>query len=174
MTFGERRCVRGFFRSHIDRSGTTADVSDKPRGWLHHARCADSHEDRAFVQSGEDAIQVERHFAEPADVRTNPAAAVAPGNLGGWFVDISVAERGSAACVATAFEQFPASERERQPPFDDLLGGEGGQEQNVVVLTPVHQLVAHHGHYFALGEVLEALLQVVDFGLRCRPATGAQ
>src|ERR1035441_10365705 len=30
------------------------------------------------------------------------------------------------------------------------------------------------GHYFALGEVLQALLQVLDFGLRFRPATGLQ
>ena len=76
---------------------------------------------------------------------------------------------------------------------------ESGQEQNVVFLAPLHELAAHQfrlgivravlltelvpllqccfdrhafGHYVALGEVLQALLQGVDFGLRFRPATG--
>src|SRR5207244_2949391 len=32
----------------------------------------------------------------------------------------------------------PAAERQRQTPFDGLLGGESGQEQNVVFLAPLH------------------------------------
>src|ERR1039458_3540204 len=106
MTLGECGCVRRLLRSNVDRSSATSNVSDEARGWLNDTRRARRNEDRAFVQSGEDAIQVERQFAEPADVRSNATSAVAPGNLGGWFVDIGVAERGSAACVATAFEEF--------------------------------------------------------------------
>jgi hypothetical protein len=40
MTFGERRRVRGFFRSHVDRSGTTADVRHEAGRWLdQQGRC---------------------------------------------------------------------------------------------------------------------------------------
>jgi len=46
---------------------------------LDHTRCADSHEDRTFAQCADDAIQFERHFAEPADVWSNATSAVAPG-----------------------------------------------------------------------------------------------
>jgi hypothetical protein len=102
----EQGCVGRFLRSNVNGSGTTTYMGDKASGWLDHTRLARRNEDRAFVQSGEDAIQVERHFAEPADVRSNATSAVAPGNLGGWFVDIGVAERGSAACVTAAFEEF--------------------------------------------------------------------
>ena len=77
MAFRERGCVCGFFGSDVDRSGTTTYMGDKAGGWLDHTRRARRNEDRAFVQSGEDAIQVERHFAKPADVRSNPTAALA-------------------------------------------------------------------------------------------------
>jgi len=106
MAFSECGCVRRLLRSNVDRASATTDVSDKARGWLDHARCAHSHEDRAFVQCVEDAIQLERHFAEPADVRSNATSAVAPGNLGGWFVDIGVAERCAAARIAAALKEF--------------------------------------------------------------------
>src|SRR6202035_708619 len=44
----------------------------------------------------------------------------------------------------------PATERQRQTPFYDLVGGESGQEQNVVFLTPLHELDAQR---FRLGIV---------------------
>jgi hypothetical protein len=38
MAFGERGWVCGFFGSDVNRSGTTADVSEKAGGWLDHDR----------------------------------------------------------------------------------------------------------------------------------------
>jgi transposase-like protein len=52
-------------------------MGDKGSGWLDHTRRARRNEDRAFVQSAEDAIQLERHLAEPADVRAISTAAQA-------------------------------------------------------------------------------------------------
>jgi hypothetical protein len=106
MALCERRCVRGFLCPHVDRSRTTTDLSDKAGGWLHHARCADSHEDRAFAQCAEDAIQLERRFAEPADVRSNATSAVAPGKLGWKIVGGRVVKWRSGASIAAAFKQF--------------------------------------------------------------------
>lgn len=106
MAFGERGCVRRFFRSHIDGSGATTHMRDKAGGWLDHSRCTDSHEDRAFVQCAEDAIQLERHFAEPTDVWANPTAAFAPGKLDWRIVGVGVTKWRSAAPIATALEEF--------------------------------------------------------------------
>jgi hypothetical protein len=64
-------------------------------------------EDCAFVHSAEDAIQLERHFAEPADVRANPAAAVASGNLRWRIVGGRVVKWRSGASIAAAFEKLP-------------------------------------------------------------------
>ena len=107
MAFGERGCVCRFFRSYVDRSSATAHVCNETRGWLHNARCSDSHEYRAFIECVEDAIQFERQFAEPADVRSNPTPAVAPGKLGWRIVSIYVAEGCATAPVAAALEEFP-------------------------------------------------------------------
>ena len=74
------------------RSSVTSNVSHETGGGFDRTRRARRNEDRAFVQSGEDAIQVERHFAEPADVRSNPTAALAPGKLG-WRIVGSIASR---------------------------------------------------------------------------------
>src|SRR5262245_47115904 len=106
MAFGERRGIRGFFRSHVSRSGTTTHVSNKARGWLDHARRADGHEHRAFVQGAEDAIQFERHLAKPADVWANSAAAFAAWKLASRVVGVRVSKRRAAACVAAAAEEF--------------------------------------------------------------------
>jgi hypothetical protein len=102
----ERGCVGRCLRSNVNGSGTTIHVCHEARGWLDHARRAYGHEDRAFAQCAEDAIQVERHFAEPADMRSNATSALAAENLGGWFVDVGVEERRSAARVAAALEEF--------------------------------------------------------------------
>jgi len=82
-------------------------MRDKARRWLHNSRCSDSHEDRAFIQYAEDAIQLEWHFAEPADMRANPAAAIAPGKFGWRIVGVRVTKRRSAASVTAALEEFP-------------------------------------------------------------------
>jgi hypothetical protein len=54
----------------------------------------------------EDAIQLERHLAEPTDVRANPTAAFAPGKAGWRIVSICVAEGCATARVAAALEEF--------------------------------------------------------------------
>src|ERR1700757_668448 len=106
MAFGERGCVRGFFLSHVDRPRTTAHLSNKAGRWLDHSRCADSHEDRAFVQFAGDAIQLERHFAKPADVRSNATSAVAAEKLGWRIVGGGVVKWRAGASIAAAFKQF--------------------------------------------------------------------
>ena len=106
MAFRERRHVRRLLLSDVDGSSVTSHMRDKARGRFDHARCAHSHEDRAFVECTEDAIQLERYLAEPADVRANLAAAFATGNLRWRIVGGRVAERGSGASIAAAFKQF--------------------------------------------------------------------
>jgi hypothetical protein len=106
MTLAERGCVSGFFGSDVDSFRTTANVRDKTRGWLDHARRAYSHEDRAFVECARDAIQLERHFAKPADVRSNATSAVAAGKLGWRIVGGCVVKWRSGASIAAAFKQF--------------------------------------------------------------------
>jgi hypothetical protein len=91
-------------------------VRHKTRRWLHDTRCTDSHEDRAFIEGTEDTIQIERHFAEPADVRANPAAAFAPGKLGWRIVGVGVAERRQVAPVAAALEEFAVHVDDRIDP----------------------------------------------------------
>jgi len=51
-------------------------------------------------------MQFERDFAKPADVRANPAAALAAGDFGWWLVEIRVVKRRAAASAATALEQL--------------------------------------------------------------------
>jgi hypothetical protein len=106
MAFRERRRVRRLLLSDVDGSSVTSHMRDEARGWFHHSRSPDSHEDRAFVQSAKDAIQFEGHFAEPADVRPNPTAALTSGMLGWWIVSARVAKWRSAACVAAALEKL--------------------------------------------------------------------
>ena len=107
MTFRERGCIGGFFRPHINRPCPTSDVRNEAGSGFHYARGSDSHKSRTFIQCGENPVQFERHFAKPADVRANPSAALAPGNLGRRLVNIPVLEGWSAASIAAALEQFP-------------------------------------------------------------------
>ncbi len=51
-------------------------------------------------------VEVEGHFAEPADVRANPAAAFAAWNFGGRVVGAGVVKGRQAAGIATALEQL--------------------------------------------------------------------
>ncbi len=82
------------------------NLSDKARRWLHNSRRAHSHQDRAFVQCFVDSIQLKRDFAEPANVRANPSAAVATRKLGWESIGVCVAERRSVAGVAAALEKL--------------------------------------------------------------------
>jgi hypothetical protein len=59
-----------------------------------------------LIQCSIDSIQLERHFAKPADVRANPTAASAPGDFGWRLVEIHVAKSWAAAGVATALEKL--------------------------------------------------------------------
>jgi hypothetical protein len=81
-------------------------LSDEASGGLHNARCSDSHENRASLQRVVDPIQFERHFPEPADVRSNPTTALASRNLGWRFVEIRVGKWRAAASIATTLEKL--------------------------------------------------------------------
>jgi hypothetical protein len=71
-----------------------------------HPRRAHGYEDRAFVECAEDSIQLERHFAKPADVRSNSTSAVAAGKLGWKIVGGRVVKWRSGASIAAALKQF--------------------------------------------------------------------
>jgi hypothetical protein len=81
-------------------------LSNKAGGGLDHAWRSHGDEQCAGVQRLIDSIQLERHLAEPADVRAYPTAAVASGNLGGRPIEIRVVKRSVAASVATALEKL--------------------------------------------------------------------
>jgi hypothetical protein len=76
------------------------------RRWLYQARCADSHEERTFFESTEDSIQIERHFAKPANIRTYPAAALALGKVGCRGIDALIVKWRSAAGIAAALKKL--------------------------------------------------------------------
>jgi len=106
MTFGERRCVRRLLRSDVDSFRTTANVRGETSCGFDHPRRAHGYEDRAFVECAEDSIQLERHFAKPADVRSNSTSAVAAGKLGWKIVGGRVVKWCSGASIAAALKQF--------------------------------------------------------------------
>jgi hypothetical protein len=81
-------------------------VSYEVRRWLYHARCADSHEERTFLESTEDSIQIERLFAKPANMRAYPAAAFAPGKVGCRVIDARIAKWRSSAPIAAALKKL--------------------------------------------------------------------
>ena len=66
----------------------------------------DGQEERRFIESGEDAIEVERGFSKPADVRANFASAGAERKFAWGFVELYVFERQAGAGVAAALEEF--------------------------------------------------------------------
>ena len=156
MAFREGGCVRRLLCSHVDRPRTTAYMGDKARGWLDHARRAHSHEDGAFIEGMEDAIQLERHLAEPADVRANPTSAVAPGNLGWRIVGGRVVKWRSAAPVAAALEEFAVH-------VDDAL-------RPCLLMKVVHVLRAEEQTIFQLLFKLSQR-EVCRIRLGCRAAT---
>jgi hypothetical protein len=64
------------------------------------------HKESALIQCAIDSIQFKRHFAKPADVRANLAAAFTPGDFGWRLVEIRVVKRRAAASVAAALEKL--------------------------------------------------------------------
>jgi hypothetical protein len=126
--------------THVNRSRTPANMRNEARRWLHNARCADSHEDRAFVQRVEDAIQVERHFAEPTDVRANPSSALASGKLRWRIVGRRVVKWRSGASVAAALEKFAVHVDDANRPclLVQIIHVLGAEEQTV--FQPLLQL----------------------------------
>jgi hypothetical protein len=79
-------------------------VSHEASGRLDYAGGADGHEHGAAFKFVEDSIHFERHLAEPADVRTNFAAAITTREFGRWFAGVCVWEGATPAAVAAAFE----------------------------------------------------------------------
>ena len=57
-------------------------------------------------QPGIDAVHFKRHFSKPADMRTNPPAAVASGRLARRFISVRVFKRRAATGIAAAFEEL--------------------------------------------------------------------
>jgi len=106
MAFRERGCVRRILRSDVDCPRTTSNLSNKAGSGLDHARRSYRHKECALIQCAIDSIQFERHFAEPADVGTNPTAASAPGDFGRRRVEIRVVKCRAAASIATALEKL--------------------------------------------------------------------
>src|ERR1019366_1498825 len=107
MAFCERGCVRRILRPQIDcPCMTTIDMSNKAGSRLHYTRRSYGYEHRAGVQCTIDSIQMEWHFAEPANVWTNPTAALTPGYLGWRLVEVRVVKGRAAASVATTLEKL--------------------------------------------------------------------
>jgi hypothetical protein len=85
----------------MDRPRPTIDLSYKTGGRLHYAGRSHGHENSAGVQCVVNSIRLERNLAEPADVRTNPTAAFAPGEFGWRLVEVCGVKWRAVASVAT-------------------------------------------------------------------------
>jgi hypothetical protein len=81
-------------------------LSNKTGSGLDHTRRSYGHKESTSIQCAIDSIQFKRHFAEPADVRANLAAAFTPGDFGWRLVEIRVVKRRAAASVAAALEKL--------------------------------------------------------------------
>jgi hypothetical protein len=81
-------------------------VSYEVRRRLYHPRCSDSHEERTFFESTEDSIQIKRHFAKPANMRTYPAAAFAAGKVACGVIDTCIVKWRSSARIAAALKKL--------------------------------------------------------------------
>jgi len=81
-------------------------MADETGRWFDDARSSHRDKHGARINRPKNLIHVIGHFAEPTDVRTNPAAACAPGNLRRRFISVGVIEGRAPASVAAAFEKF--------------------------------------------------------------------
>lgn len=106
MAFAEGASIGWLLRPDIDRSGPPLNVRDEASGWLDHARGTYCQEHRAFIESTENPIQLERHFAEPTDVGANPAATFALRQLRRRFIRILVFKWRAATGVAATLEEL--------------------------------------------------------------------
>src|SRR5579864_5959725 len=106
MTLGKGASIGRLLFAHVDGPCAATRMRHKARRWLHDSRRRRRQKDRTFIQCVCDAIQLKRHFSKPADVRSNPAAALAARNLHGRIVSIRIVECRPAAPIATAFEKF--------------------------------------------------------------------
>lgn len=79
----EEEAIGGRLGTEVDGSGAAGSVGGETGGGLDGAGSADGEEDGAVVESGEDFVEVEWSFAEPADVGSDFSAAGAARNLGG-------------------------------------------------------------------------------------------
>ena len=102
----EQKVVGGLFGSDVEGFGVGPGVSREAGGGFDAAGSADGEEERRFIESGENAIKVERSFAKPADVRADFATAGARRKFARGFVEFDVVERRTGAGVAAAFEEF--------------------------------------------------------------------
>lgn len=82
MGFGERGGVGGRFGAEVDGASVRGDLDGEAGGGMDLAGGADGEEDRAAVEFAGDLVEVERDFAEPADVRADLPAAGAARNGG--------------------------------------------------------------------------------------------
>jgi len=81
-------------------------LSNKAGSGMDLTRSSYGHKESASIECAIDSIQFKRHFAEPADVRANLAAAFTPANIGRRLVEIRVVKRRAAASVAAALEKL--------------------------------------------------------------------
>src|SRR6516164_2754892 len=98
--------IRGSFGPDIEGFSVRSGAGCEAGSGFDTAGSADGEEEHRLIESGKNAIEVERGFAEPADVRADFAAARARREFAWGFVELSVVERGTGAGVAAAFEEF--------------------------------------------------------------------
>ena len=99
MTFRKRGGIRGLFRPDINGPRPATDMCDETGCGLDHARGSNRHENRAFVECAENPVQFERHFAEPANMRSDSAAAFASWKLGLRIIGARVVKWWTAARI---------------------------------------------------------------------------
>jgi hypothetical protein len=102
----EEVAIGGKLGAEVQSFGLTGSMGGETGGWLDGAGCADGEENAALVESGEDLVEMEWGFAEPADVGTDFSAAGTMRNFGVGFVEVSVFERRPRTGVAAALEEF--------------------------------------------------------------------
>jgi len=83
MAFRECESIRGLLRTDINRPGTAAHMGCETGSRLYRTGGPDGYKHGRPVERTENGFEFERHFTEPADVRSDSAAAAATGKLDG-------------------------------------------------------------------------------------------
>jgi len=94
------------FRAEVEGFGAAGGMGGKTGGGLDGARGADGEENSALVERGEDFVEMEGSFAEPADVRPDLSSAGAARDFDRGFIKVGVVEGCTGTGVATALEEF--------------------------------------------------------------------